>query len=52
MRRTLVTFVSVVCCAVNVLHAEDPDYRDLYPDTWVATDALGGPCRSFRPRAR
>jgi len=41
MRRTVLVFLSVVCCAVNVLHAEDPYYRDIYPDTWVATDALG-----------
>ncbi len=25
----------------GTLCAEDPYYRDLFPDTWVATDALG-----------
>ncbi len=28
-------------CASVVVFAEEPYYRDLYPDTWVATDALG-----------
>ena len=41
MKRIVVTVVSIVCCALNMVHAEDPYYRDIYPDTWVATDALG-----------
>ena len=28
-------------CVVGAAGAEAPYYRDLYPDTWVATDALG-----------
>jgi hypothetical protein len=31
----------LVLCAANVAAAAEPDYHDIYPDTWVATDALG-----------
>jgi hypothetical protein len=41
MRRIALSFLLVVCCTLNILHAEDAGYRDIYPDTWVATDALG-----------
>jgi hypothetical protein len=36
-------FVSMVLflASIPLAHGEDPYYRDLYPDTWVATDALG-----------
>jgi hypothetical protein len=45
--------------AVNVFSSEDINYRDIYPDTWVATDALGrtmpdilsaGPVKNDQPR--
>jgi hypothetical protein len=44
---------------LNAIGSENPDYRDLYSDTWVATDAIGrtmpdislaGPVKNDRPR--
>ena len=43
--RTLVIVVAVLLC-VSVAAVADP--RDLYADTWVATDALGRPLPGFR----
>ena len=37
----LVCFLTAVCALCAAAAEEDPYYRDLYPDTWVATDALG-----------
>ena len=38
----IVSCLSVVLgCTALVLNAEEPAYRDIFPDTWVATDALG-----------
>ncbi|HEO70701.1 MAG TPA: hypothetical protein ENN80_05510, partial [Candidatus Hydrogenedentes bacterium] len=31
----------VLFCMASATHSEEPSYRDVYPDTWVATDALG-----------
>ena len=37
-----VLFLLLAAAFVSITaRAEDPYYRDLYPDTWVATDALG-----------
>ena len=42
MRSTVLTVLDPSCAVtVTVAHAEDPYYRDIFPDTWVATDALG-----------
>ncbi len=41
MRMTFVVLSCLLSCAATSLFAEEPYYRDLYPDTWVATDALG-----------
>jgi len=37
----LITLVLAVTCIFNSAIQAEPDYRDLYPDTWVATDAIG-----------
>jgi len=34
-------FLALVLCASSVAVSQEPYYRDLYPDTWVATDAVG-----------
>ncbi|MFV1968610.1 MAG: hypothetical protein ACC628_24580 [Pirellulaceae bacterium] len=31
----------VVLLALNVARSDEPYFRDIYPDTWMATDALG-----------
>jgi len=41
MREHALTVLFVVLCVSNVARSDDQYYRDLYPDTWVATDALG-----------
>ena len=41
VRRPLLSVLLVVLCAVNCARAAEPAYRDIFPDTWVATDALG-----------
>ena len=41
MTKYILPFLLVVCCISNTARPEEPYYRDLYPDTWVATDALG-----------
>jgi len=38
--RVAAIFLSFACLS-NAAYPEDAPYRDLYPDTWVATDALG-----------
>ncbi len=35
------TLAILLLLTASTLHADQPPYRDLYPDTWVATDALG-----------
>ena len=43
--------LSILLCGLfhfsSSVRAEEPVYRDLYPDTWVATDALGRNMPSF-----
>ncbi len=41
MRMTCAVLVYLLACTLNSVIAEEPYYRDIYPDTWVATDALG-----------
>ncbi|MHB0954879.1 MAG: glycoside hydrolase family 71/99 protein [Pirellulaceae bacterium] len=41
MKRVLATVSLVVWCAANDGRADEPACRDIFPDTWVATDALG-----------
>src|SRR5450759_1083167 len=41
MRRYTLPVLLAVGCAVAVASPDVPYYRDLYPDTWVASDALG-----------
>ena len=41
MRKHAWILVPFLFLASNAAHSEEPYYRDLYPDTWVATDALG-----------
>jgi hypothetical protein len=41
MKTLCCVLVLMIGCAVHLLRAEEPYYRDVYPDTWVATDALG-----------
>ncbi len=41
MRRHSLTLWLVLLCGSSAVWAEEPDYRDLFSDTWVATDALG-----------
>ena len=41
MRLHSLCVVFVFCYSLTLAHAEDSPYRDIYPDTWVATDALG-----------
>ena len=38
----------ILLCASNVASAAEPAYRDIYPDTWVATDGSAEPCRTMR----
>ncbi len=41
MRRHSLTLLLVLLCISNVARGDEPYYRDLFSDTWVATDALG-----------
>ncbi len=41
MKTQVFTCLILTVCVVGETQAADPYYRDLYPDTWVATDALG-----------
>jgi hypothetical protein len=41
MNMRVLSFVLVLLSLSVAARAEDPQYRDLYSDTWVATDALG-----------
>ncbi|MBI4557165.1 MAG: hypothetical protein HY706_06230 [Candidatus Hydrogenedentes bacterium] len=41
MRGFVASFLFVFFCVSNVARTDAPYYRDLYSDTWVATDALG-----------
>jgi len=41
MRYAVLPFLLVMLWVSNVAWSEDLYYRDIYPDTWVATDALG-----------
>ncbi len=41
MNNLILISLSILLCSANVTRAADPAYRDIYPDTWVATDALG-----------
>ena len=41
MKRHLVCRLLIVLLASRPAIADEPAFRDIYPDTWVATDALG-----------
>jgi hypothetical protein len=41
MSRVVPALLLGLLCAASVAQPEEPAYRDLYSDTWVATDALG-----------
>ena len=41
MKRHLVRSLLLALVASSVAHAAEPAFRDIYPDTWVATDAIG-----------
>ena len=41
MKKHLLSQLLIVFCAANVASAVEPTYRDIYPDTWVATDGIG-----------
>jgi len=41
MKKCVLPLLLVVLCASNAARSEEDYYRDIYPDTWVATDALG-----------
>lgn len=41
MNRMILPIFLVVCSIGQVVLCQEPDSRDLYSDTWVATDALG-----------
>ena len=41
MRKALFAFLLFGLGFANMARAQESTYRDLYPDTWVATDALG-----------
>jgi len=40
MQQHIWVFLLVVACASSPARSAEPYYRDVYPDTWVATDAL------------
>lgn len=41
MRHYVLPLILVAICLVNLANAAENGYRDIYPDTWVATDAIG-----------
>jgi len=41
MKKCSFTVIVALICAASAAHPDNPSYRDIYPDTWVATDALG-----------
>ena len=41
MKKLLLSVLLVIGPSVNGVRADEPAYRDIFPDTWVATDALG-----------
>ena len=41
MKKLLLSMLLVIWPSVNGVWADEPAYRDIFPDTWVATDALG-----------
>lgn len=41
MKSCILAFSCLLLSAANAAHAKDPCCRDLYSDTWVATDAIG-----------
>jgi hypothetical protein len=41
MRKYVFALFGVILFTSSVARSDDPYYRDVYPDTWVATDALG-----------
>jgi len=41
MTRAVSALLLGLACASNGARSDGPAYRDTYPDTWVATDALG-----------
>ena len=41
MNKCVLAILLAVLCVSSASSSDDPYYRDVYPDTWVATDALG-----------
>ncbi len=41
MKKSLIPLLWLAVSYFGVAQAQDASFRDLYPDTWVATDALG-----------
>ncbi len=41
MRNNLLALAFFVLVVSSTARAEEPQYRDIFPDTWVATDGLG-----------
>jgi len=41
MNQSLLAVVLLALCFPGPAHAQTAPFRDIYPDTWVATDALG-----------
>ncbi len=41
IKKSIFAFLLLALGFGNVARAQEPTYRDIYPDTWVATDALG-----------
>ena len=41
MRTHVLAVFLLACCSFSRAHSDEPSYRDIHPDTWTATDALG-----------
>ena len=41
MKRHFLSRLLIVLLASPIASAAEPTFRDIYPDTWVATDAIG-----------
>jgi hypothetical protein len=41
MNKAIFAFLLLTVSFANVARAREPAFRDIYPDTWVATDAVG-----------
>ena len=47
MKDPVFVLAAILLCLAPLAWSETPYYRDIYPDTWVATDALGRTMPSF-----